>query len=74
MVNGLPGNMAGVVARQIVADDRYDLILHSLTGPEISETEYSLKGLTVRLIQPEARKTALKHFFNGHHRRGPPAA
>jgi 4-hydroxy-tetrahydrodipicolinate reductase len=60
MVNGLPGIMAGVVARQIVADNRYDLIPHSLTGPEISETEYNFKGLTIRLIQPEARQTALK--------------
>lgn len=62
MVNGLPGNMAGVVARQIVADDRYDLIPHSLTGPEISETEYNFKGFTIRLIQPEARETALKQI------------
>ena len=64
MVNGLPGNMAEVVARQIVADDRYDLIAHSLTGPEISETEYNFKRFTIRLIQPEARQTART---TGHH-------
>ncbi len=62
MVNGLPGNMAEVVARQIVADDRYDLIAHSLTGPEISETEYNFKGFTIRLIQPQARETALRQI------------
>jgi 4-hydroxy-tetrahydrodipicolinate reductase len=62
MVNGLPGNMAGVVARQIVADHRYELIPHSLTGPEISDSEYNLAGVTIRLIQPEARETALKQI------------
>lgn len=62
MVNGLPGNMAGVVARQIVADDRYDLVPHSLTGPEISETEHNVKEFTIRLIQPEVRETALKQI------------
>jgi len=59
MVNGLPGDMAEVVAGQIVADDRYDLIPHSLTGPEIAVTEYNFKGSTIRLIPPEARETAL---------------
>ncbi len=59
MVNGLPGSMAGVVARQIITDDRYDLIPHSLTGPEISETEHNLKGLSIRLIQSEAQDTVL---------------
>ena len=59
MVNGLPGDMAEVVAGQIVADDRYDLIPHSLTGPEIAVTEYNFKGFTIRLIPPEARETAL---------------
>ena len=62
LVNGLPGNMAGVVARQIVAADRYDLVPHSLTGPEISETEVNVKGFTIRLIQPEVRETALKQI------------
>lgn len=62
MVNGLPGNMAGVVARQIVADDRYDLVPHSLTGPEISEIEHYVKEFTIRLIQPEVRETALKQI------------
>ena len=44
MVNGLPGNMAEVVARQVLADHRYELIPHSLTGPEISDFEYHLEG------------------------------
>jgi 4-hydroxy-tetrahydrodipicolinate reductase len=60
MVNGLPGSMAEVVARQIVADDRYELIPHSLTGPEITETECNFKGFSIRLIQPDGRETALR--------------
>jgi 4-hydroxy-tetrahydrodipicolinate reductase len=62
MVNGLPGNMAGVVARQIVADRRFELVPHSLTGPEISETEYIVEGVAIGLIQPDVRETALKQI------------
>jgi 4-hydroxy-tetrahydrodipicolinate reductase len=62
MVNGLPGNMANVVARQIAAHRGYELISHSLTGPEISESEYNLDGVTIRLIPPQARETALKRI------------
>ncbi len=59
MVNGLPGNMAGVVARQIIADGRFDLIPHSLTGPEISATEHPIKDITIRLIDPQGRESAI---------------
>jgi 4-hydroxy-tetrahydrodipicolinate reductase len=59
MVNGLPGNMAGVVARQIISDDRFDLLPHSLTGPEISTTEHTVEDFNIRLIHPDARKAAI---------------
>ncbi|UCH23718.1 MAG: dihydrodipicolinate reductase [Deltaproteobacteria bacterium] len=64
MVNGLPGNMAGVVARQIYSDDRFDLLPHSLTGPEISATEHTVEGFNIRLIDPDARKAAITELKN----------
>jgi 4-hydroxy-tetrahydrodipicolinate reductase len=35
MVNGMPGNMAVLVATHALSDERFDLIPESLTGPEI---------------------------------------
>ena len=35
MVNGMPGNMATLVAKHALSDSRFDLIPQSLTGPEI---------------------------------------
>jgi 4-hydroxy-tetrahydrodipicolinate reductase len=37
MVNGLPGNMAAGVAKNFLNDERFVLMNHSLTGPEIEQ-------------------------------------
>lgn len=55
MVNGLPGNMAAKVAEHIVRDSRFFLIPFALTGPEITEQEFTLKDRRIRLIKPENR-------------------
>lgn len=52
MVNGLPGNMASNVARHALADDRFQLIPESLTGPEITDAETVIDSVPIRLIQP----------------------
>ncbi|MGD2271280.1 MAG: dihydrodipicolinate reductase [Desulfobacterales bacterium] len=62
MVNGLPGNMAQVVARQLVTDNRLDLVPYSLTGPEISATEHHVKGVTIRLVRPDARDVTIREI------------
>ncbi|MGD8971501.1 MAG: dihydrodipicolinate reductase, partial [Desulfobacterales bacterium] len=59
MVNGLPGRMAGAVARHVLSDGRFALIPFSLTGPEISENETRIKDIAVRLVRPEDRDAAL---------------
>jgi len=59
MVNGIPGNVAVLMAKHIVSDDRFDLIPYSLTGPEITEKEVELKKCNVTLIRPETREEAL---------------
>lgn len=60
MVNGIPGNMARNVARHISGDDRFKLILFSLTGSEIVSneliTDHSQK---IVLIRPDQRKQAI---------------
>ena len=60
MVNGLPGNVAQVVAAQILKDERFELIPYSLTGPEIQQAEYSLEAITVQLIQPDKRASQIE--------------
>ena len=59
MVNGMPGNVAVLVANHILSDDRFDLIPESLTGPEIQERECGLEAVTVKLIRPEDRDKAI---------------
>ncbi len=58
MVNGIPGNMAVKVAKHIMDDDRFEIIFHSFTGPEITDTEYTTGSNTFHLIQMEQKKEA----------------
>ena len=57
MVNGLPGNVARVVAHHIQKDPRFELLPYSLTGPEITESECTIGSGAVELIGP-AEKTS----------------
>lgn len=60
MVNGLPGQMAAMVARHILEDDRFTLFPFSLTGPEITEKTCTIITQTVELIRPQDRDSAMK--------------
>ena len=55
MINGVPGKMAVEVTKHALKDDRFELILHSLTGPEITEKNYLLDTTVIRLINPDIR-------------------
>jgi len=59
MVNGLPGNVAQIVARHILQDPRFELLPFSLTGPEIQESEYRLDALSLELIQSDYRESRI---------------
>ena len=50
MVNGLPGNVAQIVARHIFKDPRFELLPYSMTGPEIQESEHKIETLPLDLI------------------------
>lgn len=62
MVNGLPGNVAGVVARHVAADERFSLLPFSLTGPEIETGSVAVGPAGVRLVKPEDREGAVPAF------------
>jgi 4-hydroxy-tetrahydrodipicolinate reductase len=56
MVNGLPGHVAAVVARHVITDNAFELVPHSLTGPEISEDFCKVEAVNVALIRPQQRE------------------
>jgi 4-hydroxy-tetrahydrodipicolinate reductase len=68
MVNGIPGKVSSVVARHVLNDDRFELIPHTLTGPEITESECIIDGCSIRLILPDSRGQAISEIME---REGP---
>ena len=62
MVNGLPGNLARKVAGYLLTDGRFELVPHSLTGPEIQESEDIIDGLSVKLIQADQRNSQIEQI------------
>lgn len=64
MVNGIPGNMAVKVASHAIKDNRFHVIPQSLTGPEISETEYAFGSEKFRLLHPKTRDEYIARIIN----------
>ncbi len=63
MINGLPGNVAVMLAGHIIRDSRFKLIPFSLTGPEITDPECQVAGTTVALIRPENRDERIQQVI-----------
>ena len=66
MVNGLPGDVARLVAGFLLKDGRFKLVPYSLTGPEIQETSYSIDNISVQLIQPDQRDSQIEQIKQSH--------
>jgi len=66
MVNGLPGNVAKVIARHIASDPRFTLIPYSLTGPEINTESYLADGIEFCLIRPEMRRKVMDDIIRSY--------
>ena len=64
MVNGLPGNVAQLVARHIIKDNRFELIPSSLTGPEISDSECSVEDKAVEAYERTIEEAKRQHVVN----------
>jgi 4-hydroxy-tetrahydrodipicolinate reductase len=62
MVNGMPGNMAATVAKKALSDERFELINHSLTGPEIEENFFETESYSAQLIKPGNREEAISNI------------
>jgi len=55
MINGLPGNVAGIMARHAVADKHFNVMPFSLSGPEIDQTRVHIENVEFELIKPDLR-------------------
>ena len=66
MVNGMPGNMAVLIATRALGDPRFNLVPHSLTGPEITATGHTIGDNTFTLIQAEARDAVVADIKAAH--------
>lgn len=62
MINGLPGNVAKVIAAHAMADHRLTLLPYAMTGPEIDAAHCHIDGLAIELIRPEARETKIEEI------------
>ncbi|MBF0210250.1 MAG: dihydrodipicolinate reductase [Desulfamplus sp.] len=56
MLNGMPGNVASIIAGHIILDDRFNLIPFSMTGAEIESKSHKIKELNINLIKPNERE------------------
>lgn len=56
MINGLPGNVAQIIARHALADPNLRLLPHALTGPGIDVPHCHVGDAAIELIRPEARE------------------
>jgi 4-hydroxy-tetrahydrodipicolinate reductase len=66
MINGLPGNVACMLTRHILADDRFELVPYSLTGPEITAAQHSVAGAAVTLVRPEDKAARIGDIRDRH--------
>lgn len=66
MVNGLPGNVAAVIARHLMADDAIEVLPYALTGPEIDASHYHMEGLAVALIRPGRMDNEIVSIIEAH--------
>lgn len=59
MLNGMPGNVASIIAGHIAEDPRCNLIPYSMTGPEITIKNHAIRDIDVALVKPAQREMAI---------------
>lgn len=64
MINGLPGNMASVFAKQALTDNRIHVLPYALTGPEIDLGHCHIDTTAFELIQPAEAPTRIESIKN----------
>ncbi len=66
MVNGLPGNVAKIMAKFGINDDRFNIVPYSLTGQDIVETNCTVNckdgEVDFKLVKPDTRDNVIKEI------------
>jgi 4-hydroxy-tetrahydrodipicolinate reductase len=66
MINGLPGNVASMIAHHALGDGRFTLLPHSLTGPEIEKDYCIISTRSFDLVRPADREQAMDAIQKRH--------
>lgn len=66
MINGLPGNVARIMAAAGMKDDRFIVMPYSLTGADISDTTTQVDNQNFSLLKPDTRDEIVKELFAQH--------
>jgi len=66
MVNGLPGNVARIMAESACQDERFTLVPFSLTGEEISLGQVSVNKTNVTLLKPSEREDKIQEILESY--------
>ncbi len=64
MINGLPGNVAIVIAEHALAHEGITVLPYALTGPDIDARECNIGQTAFELIRPEDRETKIKAIID----------
>ena len=63
MINGLPGNVARIMAAAGIADERFIVIPYSLTGQDIPEPTAMVGETEFLLVKPDTRDKKIREIF-----------
>lgn len=66
MINGLPGKVACTLAAAALADPRFTVLPHSLTGQDIPEESFALGTTVFSLLKPETRDKTIQPLIKTH--------
>lgn len=66
MINGLPGNVARIMAEAACRDERFSLVPFSLTGEEITLGQVSVDQTEVTLLKPSEREDKINEILDSH--------
>jgi len=66
MVNGMPGNMAVLIASHAIDDTRFRLVPYSLTGAEIIAAEHRIGDHGFSLVHPDSRDAVITDIVNAY--------
>ncbi|WDP88798.1 MAG: dihydrodipicolinate reductase [Desulfobacter sp.] len=63
MINGLPGNVARIIAAGALSDQRFDLVPFSLTGADVQPASVTVGQVEINLVKPDTRNDKIKEIL-----------